>query len=162
MFSVVVGDQGAFDLGAVAADGSGKMPDAKATSLLAMTLMMRAAGLEFGEQGDVWGQAEAHGPLADDVTPDQGSGMVSTMRRLLLIGAGSLLTDGPLMPVRTWIEGLEHNGRALAEAASDGRLTLGVRGILARYIFFHWNRMGFTPRQQSIWSRVAREAVLGC
>ncbi|MEW9516279.1 hypothetical protein [Streptomyces tubercidicus] len=39
-----------------ALDGSEKMLDAKATSLLATTLMMRAADLEFGEQGDVWGQ----------------------------------------------------------------------------------------------------------
>ena len=82
----VVGDQGAFDLGAVAADGSGKMLGAKATSLLAMTLMMRAAGVEFGEQGDVWGEAEAHRPL--HLTPDQVGGMVSTMRRLLLIEPG--------------------------------------------------------------------------
>ncbi|MFE1768214.1 thiopeptide-type bacteriocin biosynthesis protein [Streptomyces angustmyceticus] len=145
----------------LAADGSDKMLDAKATSLLAMTLMMRAAGLEFGEQGDVWGQVEARRPLADDVTPDQVSGMVGTMRHLLLIEAGPLLTDGPLTPVRAWIEGLERSGRALAEAAGAGRLALGVRGILARHVFFHWNRMGFTTRQQSIWSRAAREAVLG-
>ncbi|MFJ6787422.1 thiopeptide-type bacteriocin biosynthesis protein [Streptomyces angustmyceticus] len=145
----------------LAADGSDKMLDANATSLLAMTLMMRAAGLEFGEQGDVWGQVEARRPLADDVTPDQVSGMVGTMRHLLLIEAGPLLTDGPLAPVHAWIEGLEHSGRALAEAASDGRLTLGVRGILARHVLFHWNRMGFTTRQQSIWARAAREAALG-
>ena len=37
----------------VAAGGSTRTLDAKATSLVAMTLLMRAAGLEFGEQGDV-------------------------------------------------------------------------------------------------------------
>lgn len=26
---------------------------------------------------------------------------------------------------------------------------------------FHWNRMGFTTRQQTIWARAAREAILG-
>ncbi|WP_264296568.1 lantibiotic dehydratase C-terminal domain-containing protein [Streptomyces sp. C8S0] len=56
---------------------------------------------------------------------------------------------------------MEHGGRALADAAHEGRLRLGLRGILARHILFHWNRMEFTTRQQAIWSRAAREAVLG-
>ncbi|UQA95714.1 thiopeptide-type bacteriocin biosynthesis protein [Streptomyces halobius] len=145
----------------LATDGHDGMFDAKATSLLAMTLLMRAAGLEFGEQGDVWGQVEERRPLADDVSPNQVSGMVNTLRRLLLIDASPLLADGPLTPVKNWIQTLERNGQALADAADDGRLNLGLRGILARHVFFHWNRMGFTIRQQSIWSRAAREAVLG-
>lgn len=42
-----------------------------------------------------------------------------------------------------------------------GDLNLGVRGILARHILFHWNRMGFTTRQQAIWVRAAGETILG-
>lgn len=135
--------------------------DAKATSLLVMTLMMRAAGLEFGEQGDVWGRVEHHRPLAEDVSPEQVSSMVEPLRRLLLSDARPLLDGGDLAPVRPWVEGLERGGKALAEAAESGTLGLGKRGILARHIIFHWNRMGFTRRQQSIWSRAAREAALG-
>lgn len=37
----------------------------------------------------------------------------------------------------------------------------GLRGILARPILFHWNQMGFTTRQQAIYSRAAREMILG-
>lgn len=142
-------------------DNSDGLLDAKAISLLAMTLMMRAAGLEFGEQGDVWGRVEERRPLADGVSPDQVSRMVDPMQRLLLIDARPLLAEGPLRPVRGWIEGLESCGRALKSAAAEGSLSLGPRAILTRHVFFHWNRMGFTTRQQSIWSRAAREAILG-
>ncbi|MGW4503675.1 thiopeptide-type bacteriocin biosynthesis protein [Streptomyces sp. NPDC004436] len=135
--------------------------DAKAVSLLAMTMMMRAAGLEFGEQGDVWGLVEARRPLADDITSEQVSGMVESMRRLLLADARPLLVSDALAHAEPWISGLEANGRALGQAAAAGQLHLGMRGILARHVLFHWNRMGFTLRQQSIWSRAAREAVLG-
>ncbi|KPI21871.1 Thiopeptide-type bacteriocin biosynthesis domain containing protein [Actinobacteria bacterium OK074] len=152
---------GVLDYLRLTADGNKGMTDAKATSLLAMTLMMRAARLEYGEQGDVWGRVEEGRPLSGDVTPEQVSGMVEPMRRLLLTDARAHLDSGALAPVRPWIEGLETSGRALAEAADAGRLGLGVRGVLARHVIFHWNRMGFTARQQSIWSRAAREAVLG-
>jgi hypothetical protein len=59
------------------------------------------------------------------------------------------------------VTGLEHSGQALADAAHAGNLQLGLRGILARHILFHWNRMGFTTRQQAIYSRAARETILG-
>lgn len=137
------------------------MLDGKSTSLLAMTLMMRAARLEFGEQGDVWGQVEHQRPLAADVPLDAVRTMVAPLRRLLLTDAGPLLADGPLTPIQPWIAHLERSGRNLADASTAGRLVLGLRGILARHVIFHWNRMGFTTRQQSIWSRAAREAVLG-
>ncbi|WP_245654264.1 thiopeptide-type bacteriocin biosynthesis protein [Streptomyces violens] len=105
----------------VVGDGCEALLDAKATSLLAMTLLMRAAGLELGEQGDVWGQVEERRPLPDGVPPDRVSSMVGVLRRLLLIDVKPLLADGPLTPVRDWIQGLEHSGRALADAANDGR-----------------------------------------
>lgn len=54
-----------------------------------------------------------------------------------------------------------HGGRALAGAARTGNLRLGLRGILARHILFHWNRMGLTTRQQDIYSVAARETILG-
>ncbi|GAQ68260.1 thiopeptide-type bacteriocin biosynthesis protein [Streptomyces scabiei] len=135
--------------------------DAKATSLLVTTLFMRAAGLEWGEQGDVWGQIEARRPLPEDVPADKVNAMVDTMRQLLMVNARPSLTDGPLVPLQSWVTGMECGGRALADTARDGRLGLGLRGVLFRHVVFHWNRMGFSVRQQAIWSRAAREATLG-
>ncbi|NJP65345.1 bacteriocin biosynthesis protein [Streptomyces sp. ventii] len=144
----------------IAADRRERTLDAKTTSLFAMTLLMRAAGLEFGEQGDVWGRVEERRPLPGNVSPEQASSMVEPMRHLLLSDARPLLDAGALASVRSWIERLEHSGRALATAAGSGKIGLGKRGVLARHVLFHWNRMGFDLRQQSIWSRAAREAVL--
>ncbi|CAL9549068.1 hypothetical protein SUDANB1_04391 [Streptomyces sp. enrichment culture] len=45
--------------------------------------------------------------------------------------------------------------------ARAGSLRHGLRCIPARHILFHWNRMGFTARQQAIYSRAARETILG-
>ncbi|AWI32710.1 thiopeptide-type bacteriocin biosynthesis protein [Streptomyces tirandamycinicus] len=144
-----------------AADRTEGLLDGKATSLLLAALFLRAAGLEWGEQGDVWGQVEARRPLPDDVPTDRVSAMAEQLQRLLLLDAGPVLAAGPLAPLRSWATGMEDGGRALAAAAREGRLGLGLRGILARHILFHWNRMGFTTRQQAIWSRAAREAALG-
>ncbi|WP_329361943.1 thiopeptide-type bacteriocin biosynthesis protein [Streptomyces sp. NBC_00669] len=143
------------------AQGQPGLPDAKTTSLLAMTLLMRAARLEFGEQGDVWAQVEQHRPLTANVPLDGIENMRTPLRRLLLTDADPLLTHGPLTSIRTWLDALQRSGAALANAAGEGQLALGLRGVLARHVLFHWNRMGFTTRQQSIWSRAAREAVLG-
>ncbi|MEV7415374.1 thiopeptide-type bacteriocin biosynthesis protein [Streptomyces sp. NPDC089919] len=144
-----------------AAGGQQAALDSKAVSLLAMTMLMRSAGLEFGEQGDVWGLVESRRPLADAMTAEQFSAMVEPMRRLLLADARPLLASETLAHVQPWISSLEASGRALESAAAAGQLGLGMRGILARHILFHWNRMGFTLRQQSLWARAAREATLG-
>ncbi|MEU3342637.1 thiopeptide-type bacteriocin biosynthesis protein [Streptomyces sp. NPDC006668] len=141
--------------------GNVALLDAKATSLLVTTLFLRAAGLEWGEQGDVWGQVESRRPLPEDVPADKVSALADSMRQLLLRDAGPALTDGPLAPLRSWVAEMEHAGRSLATATRDGHLGLGLRNVLARHLLFHWNRMGFNARQQAIWSRAAREAALG-
>ncbi|MEU5537324.1 thiopeptide-type bacteriocin biosynthesis protein [Streptomyces sp. NPDC020362] len=135
--------------------------DAKAASLLILALFLRAAGLEWGEQGDVWGQVEAKRPLPANVPIDKVRSMTDSMRKLLTLAPGPLLTDGPLAPLRDWAQGMEAAGKSLADAAEKNCLGLGLRSILARHIIFHWNRLGFSPDQQAVWSRAAREALLG-
>lgn len=142
-------------------DGSGLL-DAKATSLLIISRFLRAAGLEWSEQGDVWARVEANRPLPEDIPVERVTAMTATLRKLLLIDARPVLVPGgPFAPLADWIAGTERAGRALSEAGLEGRLGLGTRGILARHVIFHWNRMGFTTRQQAIWSRAVRESILG-
>ncbi|BCM65683.1 conserved hypothetical protein [Streptomyces sp. EAS-AB2608] len=135
--------------------------DAKATSLAVLTLFLRAAGLEWAEQGDVWGQVEAKRTLPADAPLDKVGGLVNPMRQLLTLDPVPALVDGPLQPVAAWVDGMECGGRDLRSAAEANRLGLGLRSILARHVIFHWNRMGFSIRQQAIWARAAREAILG-
>ncbi|WP_030545679.1 thiopeptide-type bacteriocin biosynthesis protein [Streptomyces albus] len=143
------------------ADGIEGLPGDKEASLLVTTLFLRAAGLEWGEQGDVWGRVEAGRPLPADVSPEQVGSMAAPLQRLLTADARPAIVDGPLTPLTGWISGMQRGGRALAEAAHAGNLQLGLRSLLTRHILFHWNRMGFTAAQQAIWARAAREAILG-
>ncbi|MCX5286506.1 thiopeptide-type bacteriocin biosynthesis protein [Streptomyces sp. NBC_01622] len=136
--------------------------DAKATSLIITSLLLRAAGQEWSEQGDVWARVEAKRPLPDDVPPERVTAMTGRVRKLLTADTASALTgSNPLAPLGEWADAIERSGQALGNAGREGRLGLGTRGILARHILFHWNRMGFTTRQQAIWSRAARETILG-
>jgi thiopeptide-type bacteriocin biosynthesis protein len=136
--------------------------DAKATSLIITTLFLRAASQEWSEQGDVWARVEAKRPLPDDIPPERVTAMTGTVRKLLTADTAPAFTDGnPLAPLAQWADAIEHGGQALGNAGREGQLGLGTRGILARHILFHWNRMGFTTRQQAIWSRAARETILG-
>lgn len=142
-------------------DGIGDLPGPKETSFLLITALLRASGLEWGEQGDVWGRVEASRPLPADVPRDQLDRMAPSLRRLLALDTAALLTGGPLTPLRTWAIDVRSSARALGEAAHAGDLYLGLRSIMARHVLFHWNRMGFTAYQQAIWARAAREAILG-
>ncbi|MEU3185143.1 thiopeptide-type bacteriocin biosynthesis protein [Streptomyces sp. NPDC006923] len=136
--------------------------DPKATSLLLISLFLRAAGQEWSEQGDIWAKVEAKRALPDDVPAERVSTMTGTLRKLLTADSGPLLTaDGPLAPLADWAAAVEHAGQALADADREGCLSLGTRSILARHILFHWNRMGFSTSQQAIWTRAARETILG-
>ncbi|MDT0307344.1 thiopeptide-type bacteriocin biosynthesis protein [Streptomyces sp. DSM 44917] len=144
-----------------AADGACDLLGPKETSLLLITAFLRVAGLEWGEQGDVWGQVEEHRPLPPDVPQGQVGRMAPPLRRLLALDTDALLADGPLTPLRTWVIDVRSSGRALGHAARAGSLRIGLRSVLARHVLFHWNRMGFTTRQQAIWARAAREAILG-
>lgn len=133
-----------------------------ATSLLVISGLLRAAGLEWGEQGDVWARVEAKRPLPDDIPVDRVTAMTSALRTLLAIDTRLARADmEQLAPYTDWLAGMERNGQALAHAGNAGRLSLGTRGILARHVVFHWNRMGFTTRRQAVWARAARETILG-
>lgn len=135
--------------------------DPKATSLLVISLFLRAAHQEWSEQGDVWARVEAARPLPDDVPVERVTAMTGTMHRLLTVDAVPIVAaGGPLAPLAEWIAGFERGGRALGHSGREGRLALGTRSVLARHILFHWNRMGFTTRQQAIWARAARETIL--
>ncbi|MEV6129391.1 thiopeptide-type bacteriocin biosynthesis protein [Streptomyces violaceusniger] len=136
--------------------------DAKVTSFLVISTLLRAAGQEWSEQGDVWARVEANRPLPDGIPIKRVTAMTPKLQKLLAIEpTPALAAGGPLEPLAKWVSGLQHSGRAIADADHAGRLSLGTRTILARHILFHWNRLGFTTRQQAIWARAAREAMLG-
>jgi hypothetical protein len=83
------------------------------------------------------------------------------MRRLQLTDTRALLCpSGILDALRPWFAALTESGQALADAAARGRLACGLRTVAARWVLFHWNRMGFDVGQQAIWAHAARYAAL--
>lgn len=132
-------------------------------SVLLCTLMMRAAGLEWYEQGDVWHRVitDEHRSVLGDVPADRLSARAQEIRPLLLADTDVLLrSGGPLDPVAEWAAAFQRAGRALGRAVQDGTLDRGLRQVLSYHVIFHWNRLGLSMRGQSMLAWAARAAIL--
>lgn len=133
-------------------------------SVLLCSTLMRAAGLEWYEQGDTWHRVAQERPLPEDVPLTKLTTMASELKRLLVADTkpdGPLLSaDGPLASATVWADAFRQAGHALGEAARAGTLTRGLRDVLSYAVIFHWNRLGLPARTQSILAWTARTATL--
>ena len=139
---------------------SGSELDRVLLSLLLMTHLQRAAGLDWHERGDVWAR------VADQRNPAHLS--VDDARRLAGQARTVITTDthaisrpsGTLAPIAGWADRLNTSGRRLSGLAQEGALTRGLRDILALHVIYHWNRLGLSADQQAAWAGACRDAVL--
>jgi thiopeptide-type bacteriocin biosynthesis protein len=133
-------------------------------SLLLCSTLMRAAGLEWYEQGDVWHRVALERPRAADVPASKLAAMAGELTQLMhadVTPDGPLLgTDGPLASATEWAGAFRRAGRTLGAAARAGTLQRGLREILSYLVIFHWNRLGLPARTQSILACAARTAIL--
>ncbi|WP_329614150.1 thiopeptide-type bacteriocin biosynthesis protein [Streptomyces brevispora] len=132
-------------------------------SVLLCTLMMRAAGLEWYEQGDVWHRVitEEHRSAITDVPADSLDARAQEIRLLLIADSNALLRPGgPLEPAAEWAAAFRDAGQKLGHAVQDGTLDRGLRQVLSYHVIFHWNRLGLSMRGQSILAWAARAAIL--
>ncbi|WP_326662800.1 thiopeptide-type bacteriocin biosynthesis protein [Streptomyces sp. NBC_00385] len=132
-------------------------------SVLLCTLMMRTAGLEWYEQGDVWHRVitEEHRSAINDVAADGLDARAREIRPLLFADTNAMLRPGgPLKPVAEWAGAFQRTGQALSSAVQEGTLDRGLRQVLSYHVIFHWNRLGLSMRGQSILAWAAREAIL--
>lgn len=132
-------------------------------SVLLCTIMMRAAGLEWYEQGDVWHRVVTgeYRSAVSDVPTDRLNARAEEIRPLLLADSDTLLrSGGPLEPAAEWATAFHSTGQALGRAAKDGTLDRGLRQVLSYHVIFHWNRLGLSMRGQSILAWAARAAIL--
>ncbi|MFI1826703.1 thiopeptide-type bacteriocin biosynthesis protein [Streptomyces sp. NPDC020412] len=132
-------------------------------SVLLCTIMMRAARLEWYEQGDVWDRVitTEHRSAVSDVPPDRLDSRVQEIRPLLLADSDTLLRPGgPLEPVAEWAAAFRRTGQALADGVQDGSMDRGLRQVLSYHVIFHWNRLGLSMRGQSILAWAARATIL--
>ncbi|MFD4383997.1 thiopeptide-type bacteriocin biosynthesis protein [Streptomyces bacillaris] len=132
-------------------------------SVLLCTIMMRAAGLEWYEQGDVWHRVitEEHRSAVSDVPADRLDARAQEIRPLLFADSDVLLRPGGLLePVAEWAAAFRSTGQELRRAVQDGTLDRGLRQVLSYHVIFHWNRLGLSMRGQSVLAWAARAAIL--
>jgi protein-L-isoaspartate(D-aspartate) O-methyltransferase len=124
--------------------------------------MMRAAGLDWFEQGDVWSKYATLRPTTAPLAPERFAASVPAMRTLMTARLPTLHQPGrPLDRHAGWVAAFERAGAALADLAKTGGLTRGLRAVLAHHVLFHANRAGLSRRDQHALSHIAREVVMG-
>ncbi|MFG2406092.1 thiopeptide-type bacteriocin biosynthesis protein [Streptomyces brevispora] len=132
-------------------------------SVLLCTIMMRAAGLEWYEQGDVWHRVitEEHRSAVSGVPADRLDARAQEIRPLLFANSDALLRPGGLLePVAEWAAAFRSTGQELRRTVQAGTLDRGLRQVLSYHVIFHWNRLGLSIRTQSILAWAARTAIL--
>ncbi|MFF7192843.1 methyltransferase, FxLD system [Streptomyces sp. NPDC008079] len=131
------------------------------TAVLLISTLMRAANLDWFEQGDVWTKAAALRP-ATDFTSERAAALIPAMRTLMTVDARSLCRpDHPLDGRAEWVAAFEQAGTTLAYLATGSGLSRGLRAVIAHHVIFHANRAGLLPEDQSALFTTAREAVMG-
>ncbi|MFB9235038.1 thiopeptide-type bacteriocin biosynthesis protein [Plantactinospora siamensis] len=124
-------------------------------SLILCTALMRAAGLDLNEQGDVWAQVVEHRDAYLQASPTDVAGwerFTGEVRSLLL---GAPRTTGD------WYTAFENAGAALHRQRERGTLTRGLRAVIALHVIFHWNRLGLPATTQATLARAAQKAIFG-
>ncbi|WP_062643794.1 methyltransferase, FxLD system [Streptomyces maremycinicus] len=132
-------------------------PGARERSVMLLSAMIREAGLDPFEAGDVWARWAA---LRPPVTPPQGPALdraVSAMRRLMN-------ADAALRPEAEagWVERVaefEDAGRRLRRLAADGRLIRGIRAVIAHHAIFAFNRAGVPADAQAATAWLGRHVA---
>ncbi|MGR8008622.1 methyltransferase, FxLD system [Streptomyces hypolithicus] len=131
------------------------------TAVLLMSTLMRAAGLDWYEQGDVWAKVADLRPATDPLPAERAAAQAPAIQALMTTDAHSLCRpDGPLDGHGEWVTAFERTGAALARLA-HGSLTRGLRAIITHHAIFHANRAGLRMSDQSALSTLARKAVMG-
>lgn len=140
--------------------GPGRM-GRRETAVLLLSAMMRAARLDWFEQGDVWAKATALRPAAEALSPKRTAELLPAVRMLMTADAHSLCRpNGPLDGHAEWVAAFERAGTQLGHLAAEGGLTRGLRAVIAHHVIFHANRADLPPGDQSALFSTAREAVM--
>ncbi|MGW0770653.1 methyltransferase, FxLD system [Streptomyces sp. NPDC002676] len=130
---------------------------ARERSVMLLSAMIREAGLDPFEAGDVYARWAA---LRPPVTPPQGPSLeqaVSAMRRLMNVDA-ALRPDAEA----GWgerVAAFEDAGRRLRRLAADGQLIRGIRGVIAHHAIFTFNRAGVPADAQAATAWLGRHVA---
>lgn len=118
-------------------------------AVLRACALLRGAGQDWYEHGDVFARVAAHRPV--DRPPARTD--VDQLSRLLRAALPHPFMD------RRWSGAFHTAGAHLEELAHGGRLTRGLRAVLAHHLLFAWNRAGVGAIEQGLMARAAASAV---
>jgi protein-L-isoaspartate(D-aspartate) O-methyltransferase len=133
------------------------------TSALLCSTLLRGAGLDWFEQGDVWAKVRAlRRPRQPAIPTGHAEDLHHAMRTLMSADTLALCDPalpGPLSGYYAWVAAFDHAGHALARLYRDGQLTRGLRAVLAHHLIFHFNRAGLTGTEQATMAALAHDTV---
>ncbi|MGI5293026.1 thiopeptide-type bacteriocin biosynthesis protein [Nonomuraea polychroma] len=126
-------------------------------AILLCSVLMRAAGQDWYEQGDIWARVAAH---REPALPHLD--LHEKLRRLMSVDITTLCRPGAaLADVAAWADAFSAAGSRLGDLAAEGRLHRGLRDILAHHVIFTWNRHGLPHETQAVLARTAATVVFG-
>jgi thiopeptide-type bacteriocin biosynthesis protein len=129
------------------------------TSIILVAAMMRAAGLDWYEQGDVWARVAEH---RDPPTPGSAAATLDAVKRLLTVDPADLTgPQGPLAGHRALAEAYIRAGEGLRDLHQHGLLHRGLREILAHHVIFTWNRRSIPGQHQAAIATTAKTLIFG-
>jgi len=141
-------------------DKPAERPDPRLVSLLINTHMFRAVGIETTEHGDIWARVvDQRPPLPPE--PDLASLTAKASAAFRVDLRELTATDPRFSSAEAWAMNIAECGRRVGALWRAGAIDTGIRGILARVVIFHWNRIGLQVEQQSLLAAANRDAVLG-
>ncbi|MDG4787676.1 methyltransferase, FxLD system [Micromonospora sp. WMMD1102] len=107
---------------------------------LLATRLMRAAGLEFSEQGDVWRLLASRRRQPSALAPSPR--LIAAVQRL--ITAADDTAESPLVITPRWPRAHEQAGGNLGFLDRHGALTRDLREVLTHHLLFLFNRLGIS------------------
>jgi thiopeptide-type bacteriocin biosynthesis protein len=131
-------------------------------SVLLISAMCAAAGLDWYERGDVFTRVAAMRP---DPSAAAVPAALAAQFRVLLSAptqaeSSLFAAGGPVAFAAPWRDAFEEAGLRLGMAATVGTLSRGLRAVLAHVVIFHWNRLGLPAGTQAVLARAAARACL--
>jgi thiopeptide-type bacteriocin biosynthesis protein len=130
-------------------------------SLLLISALLDAAGLDWFERGDVFAKVARMRPSPPEGSEVKLAQLTTQLRVLTAVPTAETLTSIGLSPLcMPWLGSFTDAGRALYQAAGSGVLERGLRAVLAHVVIFHWNRLGLAAVTQGILARAATAVYL--
>jgi thiopeptide-type bacteriocin biosynthesis protein len=124
--------------------------------------MLRAAGLDWYEQGDVWARVAAHRPPSPDAELNSKDRLHTAVRRLITVDPQYVMQPGgALAGAEAWAAAYTGAGSDLARLNQTGQLHRGIRDVLAHHVIFAWNRLGLSYSAQAALTTAAQTVVFG-